>query len=54
MSRRAVADRMIAFLVLIYGVYMAALVVGGVGLRIGLFPGPAPFGVTVVPAVLRR
>ncbi|MEA2324323.1 MAG: putative heme transporter, partial [Solirubrobacteraceae bacterium] len=51
MDRRAVADRTITFLVLTYAVYMAAIVVVGVGLRIGLFPGPAPFGMTVVPAV---
>ena len=35
---------MIAFLVLIYAVYMAALLVGGFGLRSAIFPGPAPFG----------
>ena len=31
--------------------YVAALIVCGLGLRIGLFPGEAPFGLTVVPAV---
>lgn len=51
MSRRAVADRSIAFLALTYTVYMAALVVCGYGLRWGVFEGPAPFGVTVVPAL---
>jgi hypothetical protein len=30
---------------------MAALVAGGLGLRSGILPGPAPFGLTVVPAV---
>jgi uncharacterized protein (TIRG00374 family) len=50
MSRRAVADRTIVFLVLTYVVYMAVMLVVGVGLRTGLFPGPAPFGLTVVPA----
>ena len=48
---RTVAARMIAFLVLLYGVYMAALVVDGLGLYTGAFPGPAPFAITVVPAI---
>jgi uncharacterized membrane protein YbhN (UPF0104 family) len=42
---------MIAFLVLLYGIYMAALVVAGLGLYLGAFPGPAPFAITVVPAI---
>ena len=52
MPRRDVAERMIAFLVLIYGFYMAALIIFGFGLRWGIFPGPAPYGVTVVPAYI--
>jgi uncharacterized protein (TIRG00374 family) len=52
MDRREVAERMIAFLVLLYGVYAGALIVTGVGLRIGLFPGEAPFGLTVIPAIV--
>jgi uncharacterized protein (TIRG00374 family) len=52
MPRRDVAERMIAFLVLMYGVYMTALIVCGFGLRWGIFPGPAPYGVTVVPAYI--
>jgi uncharacterized protein (TIRG00374 family) len=51
MSRRSVADRTIVFLVLTYVVYMVTMLVVGVGLRVGIFPGPAPFGLTVVPAV---
>jgi uncharacterized protein (TIRG00374 family) len=51
MERRTVADRTIVFLVLTYAVYMAAMLLFGVGLRLGLLPGPAPFGLTVVPAV---
>jgi uncharacterized protein (TIRG00374 family) len=51
MPRRTVADQTLAFLILQYGIYMAALVVLGIGLRTGILPGPAPFGVTVVPAV---
>ena len=45
---RAVAAGLTAFLVLLYSVYTAALVVGGVGLLTGLWPGPAP----VAPCVL--
>jgi len=52
MERREVAERMIAFLVLLYGVYMLTMLVCGVGLRIGLFPGRAPFAMTVVPAIV--
>jgi uncharacterized protein (TIRG00374 family) len=51
LGRRTVACRMIAFLALLYGVYMATLVVVGLGLFTGLFPGPAPFAITVVPAI---
>ena len=52
LSRAAVATRIATMLVLLYGVYMLAIVVAGAGLWLGLFPGPAPFGFTVVPAVL--
>ena len=48
---RVITQRMTAFLVLLYSVFMLALVVGGVGLYAGIFAGPAPFGLTVVPAV---
>jgi hypothetical protein len=47
-----VADKTLTFLILTYIPYMAALVVCGFGLRFGLFPGPDPIGVTVVPAVI--
>jgi uncharacterized protein (TIRG00374 family) len=50
MDRRTVADRTIVFLVLTYAVYMATMLVVGIGLRVGILPGPAPFGLTVVPA----
>jgi putative heme transporter len=52
MASREVAQRMIAFLVLLYGVYMAALVVCGMGLYTGVFPGPHPFAITIVPAIV--
>jgi uncharacterized protein (TIRG00374 family) len=51
MPRRQVADKTLAFLILTYSVYMVALVVCGFGLYFGLFPGPAPFGITVIPAI---
>jgi uncharacterized protein (TIRG00374 family) len=51
MEARMVACRLAAFLVLLYSVYMTTLIVDGIGLRIGLFEGPAPFAMTVVPAI---
>jgi uncharacterized membrane protein YbhN (UPF0104 family) len=51
MSARTVAARMTAFLVLLYGVFMLALLFDGVGLQTGVLPGEDPFGLTVVPAV---
>jgi uncharacterized protein (TIRG00374 family) len=50
--RREVATRMIAFLVLMYGVYVFAMTVCGVGLYVGLFAGPAPFAITIGPAIV--
>ena len=52
MPRRRAACRMVAFLVLTYFVYLAALVVFGVLLRVGVLPGPAPLAGTVVPAAI--
>jgi putative heme transporter len=52
MEGKEVAERMIAFLVLLYGFYMAALIVCGVGLYTGLFPGVHPFAITIVPAIV--
>jgi len=51
MARTAVVAGITTQLVLLYSVYMAALVLTGVGLRVGVLPGPAPFGLTVVPAI---
>src|SRR5436190_3192183 len=51
MGRRLVACRMIAFLVLLYGVFMCSLVIFGVGLRTHVFSGSAPFALTVIPAI---
>jgi uncharacterized protein (TIRG00374 family) len=52
MPRRRSACRMVAFLVLTYGVYTVALVTFGILLRTHVLPGDAPFGGTVVPAIL--
>jgi uncharacterized protein (TIRG00374 family) len=52
MPRRETAARMVAFLVLVYAVYMLTLVINGVLLRIGVLSGPAPAGLTIVPAAI--
>ena len=52
MDRRQIVTRLASFYVLIYGIFMLALVVVGTALRIGLLHGPAPFGLTVVPAMI--
>ena len=52
MERRQTASRLVAFLVLLYAVYMFALVLFGVLLRTGVLSGEAPVGLTVVPAVI--
>jgi len=49
---RAVAQQMLAFFVLLDGVYLLAIVVLGFGLATGLIEGPAPWALTVVPAVV--
>jgi putative heme transporter len=51
MAPRIVACRMVAFLALLYGVYMASLVIVGLGLYTGLIPGGGSFALTVVPAI---
>lgn len=51
MARRTVADKTLAFLILTYAVYMAALVICGFGLYYDLLPGPGPFAITVIPAI---
>jgi uncharacterized protein (TIRG00374 family) len=52
MPRRDTATRMVAFLALLYAVYMLTLVIDGLLLRAGIFPGPAPVGLTLIPAAL--
>jgi uncharacterized protein (TIRG00374 family) len=50
MERRRAACRMVAFLVLLYSVYAASLIVFGVLLRTGVLNGEAPVAGTIVPA----
>ena len=52
MPRRRAACRMVAFLMLMYSVYMLALVLFGVLLRTHVLSGEAPFPGTVVPAAI--
>ncbi|MDQ6747654.1 MAG: hypothetical protein M3010_06055, partial [Candidatus Dormibacteraeota bacterium] len=51
LEARIVACRMIAFMALLYGVYMGTLVIVGLGLYLGIFAGSAPFAITVIPAI---
>ena len=51
LASATVAREMVSFEIINYGVYMAALVLGGLGLWIGLFAGNAPFWLTLVPAL---
>lgn len=50
MQRRVAVSRMVSFMVALYGTYMITLLVDGTLLRTGVFPGKAPFSVTVMPA----
>jgi len=45
------ANGMVCFEILEYAIYMAALAIGGFGLWFGLFAGPAPIGLTLIPAL---
>jgi uncharacterized membrane protein YbhN (UPF0104 family) len=51
-ERRRAACRMVAFLVLLYSVYLLSLVVFGVLLRSGVLHGDNPVAGTIVPAAL--
>jgi uncharacterized protein (TIRG00374 family) len=52
MPRRRAACRMLAFLILTYFPYLAALIIFGILLRTGVLPGDDPLAGTVVPAVV--
>ncbi|HET8950134.1 MAG TPA: lysylphosphatidylglycerol synthase transmembrane domain-containing protein [Solirubrobacteraceae bacterium] len=51
MERRALLSGLTTFYAALYAVFMAALVLAGAGLRTGVLSGPAPLGLTVVPAL---
>ena len=51
MEARDVAARMTTFMVLLYSVYMSALLFGGLGLYTGVIPGGGSFALTIVPAI---
>jgi uncharacterized protein (TIRG00374 family) len=46
-----VATGMVCYEIITYAVYMGALAVGGLGLWFGVFAGPAPAWLTLVPAL---
>jgi len=52
MERRMAAARMVAFLALLYAIYLLGLIVFGVLLRTGVLRGDDPLGGTVVPAAI--
>ncbi len=52
MERRQSVCRMVAFLVVLYSVYLLAIVVFGVLLRTGVLSGEAPLSGTIIPAAL--
>ncbi len=51
-STRTIAHRMTSFEMLLYGVFMAALVIFGGGIAIGVLPGPHKPPLTIFPAVV--
>jgi uncharacterized protein (TIRG00374 family) len=52
MEPRLVACRMVAFMVLLYVIYAGSLLLDGIGLGSGLFPGGGSFAITIVPAIV--
>jgi putative heme transporter len=51
LSGAEVANGMVCYELLTYGVYMAAMAIAGYGLWLGLFAGRAPAALTLVPAI---
>jgi uncharacterized protein (TIRG00374 family) len=51
LSAQTIARRLVCLEVLLYAIFVAALVVAGLALRTGLAEGPAPIGLTLVPAL---
>ncbi|MGA2321745.1 MAG: lysylphosphatidylglycerol synthase transmembrane domain-containing protein [Solirubrobacteraceae bacterium] len=52
MESRVVACRMVAFIVLLYVIYAGSLLLDGIGLGSGLFPGGGSFAITIIPAIV--
>ena len=52
MRPRLVATRMVAFMALLYAIYLGVLILDGFGLGTGLLPGGGSFALTVLPALL--
>ena len=52
MPQRQSAARMVAFLVLLYAVYMFTLLINGILLETEVFSGPDPAGLTIIPAAM--
>ena len=52
MEPTVIACRMVASYVIQYSIYLGALIVCGLGLWFGVFPGGGSFGLTVIPAIL--
>jgi len=52
MRRSEAAERMVAFLVLLYAFYVLAVIVFGVLLETGVLAGPNPVSMTIVPAAI--
>jgi uncharacterized protein (TIRG00374 family) len=52
MEPRLVACRMVAFMVILYVIYAGSLLIDGLGLGSGLFPGGGSFAITYVPAIV--
>ncbi len=50
MRRQESALRMVTFLVLLYAVYIAGVIIFGILLRVGVVPGDGPVSMTIVPA----
>ena len=51
LTEEAVGTGMVCYEILNYSVYMAALAICGFGLWFGALAGPAPIGVTLIPAI---
>src|SRR5204862_5880036 len=52
MEPRIVACRTVAFLGVLYSIFAGSLLIDGIGLATGLFPGGGSFAITIVPAIV--